>query len=94
MPTSRSAKKRHRQQERRRLRNRTVRSALRTYIKRVRSAVTENDPTRAETEFRTTAKKLDQAAAKGIIHKNTASRYKSRLQQLIRKAKQPATTKA
>jgi small subunit ribosomal protein S20 len=90
MPTSRSAKKRLRQQERRRLRNRTARSALRTHIKRVRAAVAENDLARAETEFQATAKKLDQSAAKKIIHANTASRYKSRLQQLIRKSKQPS----
>jgi small subunit ribosomal protein S20 len=88
MPTSRSAKKRLRQQERRRLRNRATRSALRTHIKKVRNAVTENNLPQAETEFRTTAKKLDQAAAKGVIHANTASRYKSRLSQSIRKAKQ------
>jgi small subunit ribosomal protein S20 len=94
MPTSRSAKKRLRQQERRRVRNRAIRSSLRTYVKRVRTALEENDAARAETEFRVTAKKLDQASAKGIIHKNTASRYKSRLQQAIRKAKQPAPAQA
>lgn len=89
MPTSRSAKKRLRQQEHRRLRNRSIRSALRTYIKKVRTAVEENNVAAAETEFRVTAKKLDQAAAKGIIHANTAGRYKSRLQHLIKNAKQP-----
>jgi small subunit ribosomal protein S20 len=94
MPTSRSAKKRLRQQERRRIRNRAARSTLRTHIKRVRAAVDEKDIAKAETEFQITAKKLDQSAAKNIIHANTASRYKSRLQALIRKAKQPAAAKA
>ncbi len=92
MPTSRSAKKRLRQQERRRVRNRAVRSTLRTFIKRVRTAVEESNFEKADADFRLTARKLDQAAAKGVIHRNTASRYKSRLQHLIKTAKQPAAT--
>ncbi len=90
MPTSSSAKKRLRQQERRRLRNRAARSALRTQIKKVRAAVAANDTTRAEAELRLATKKLDQAAAKGIIHRNTASRYKSRLSQRVKAIKQAA----
>ncbi len=94
MPTSPSAKKRFRQQERRRLRNRSARSALRTQIKKLRAAVSENDLPRADAELRLTSKKLDQAAAKGIIHRNTASRYKSRLSHLVKGAKQASTAQA
>ena len=93
MPTSPSAKKRLRQNERRRLRNRAGRSALRTHVKKVRSAVENNQLDQAETELKTTIRKLDQAGAKGIIHANTAARYKSRLQQLVKKAKQGAAAK-
>jgi small subunit ribosomal protein S20 len=88
MPTSPSAKKRLRQSERRRLRNRAAKSALRTQIKKVRTAVTNNDLAQAEAELTNTIRKLDKAGAKGIIHANTAARYKSRLQHLVKKAKQ------
>ncbi len=92
MPTSPSAKKRLRQSERRRLRNRAGRSMLRTHIKKVRTAVEGQNIEQAETDLKVAIRKLDQAGAKGIIHPNTASRYKSRLQQLVKKAKQTASS--
>lgn len=90
MPNSASAKKRLRQNEARRLRHRATRTALRTNIKKVRKAVEAGDVELSESEFRITTKKLDQAAAKNILHANTAARYKSRLSAAIKKLKQPA----
>jgi small subunit ribosomal protein S20 len=87
MPNNASAKKRLRQNVVRQARNKAIKSAMRTQVKKVRVAVTAGDVETAEKEFRVAAKKLDRAGAKGIIHANTAGRYKSRLSQMIRKAK-------
>ena len=87
MPNTASAKKRLRQNEVRRLHNRTIKSAVRTQIKKVRQAVDAGEIDKAEAEFRAAAKKLDQAGAKRVIHPNKSARQKSRLQALIRKAK-------
>lgn len=76
MPNTKSAIKRLRQSERRRQRNKAVRSRLRTAIKRVRSA-TEPEP--ATEAYRDAVKLLDRAANRGLIHKNNAARSKSRL---------------
>jgi small subunit ribosomal protein S20 len=90
MPTTNSAKKRLRQNVKRRDRNRATKSMLRTLVRRVRDAVAAQNVAEAEAELRVTAMKLDQAACKNIIHRNKASRTKSRLQRLIKSAKQPA----
>lgn len=90
MPTTKSAKKRLRQSEEQRLRNRSTKSALRTQIRKVLTAVQAADVAKANDEFRLAAQRLDKAAAKGVIHVNRASRLKSRLQHAIKKAKQPA----
>ena len=87
MPNSNSAKKRLRQDKVRRARNRSVKSALRTQIKKVHTAVEAGDLESAEKEFVTASKKLDQAGSRKVIHKNTAARYKSRLQKRIKSAK-------
>jgi len=88
MPNSKSAKKRLRQNTARRLRNRMVKSTMRSQLRKVREAVAAGDTEKAETEYRDAAKKLDRAGARNIIHPNKAARTKSRLQQLIKKAKQ------
>jgi len=88
MPNTESAKKRMRQNEVRRLRNRAVKSALKTQIRKVRESAGQTDAQAAETEFRRATKKLDQAAAHGVIHDNTASRLKSRLSALLKRSKQ------
>lgn len=90
MPNTTSAKKRLRQDTVRRLRNRSTKSSLRTCIRKVREAVRAGELEKAEQEFRLTAKRLDRAGAHRVIHPNTASRLKSRLQHLIRKSKQQA----
>jgi small subunit ribosomal protein S20 len=70
--------KRNRQNEKRRLRNRTVRSEVNT---RTRAALdtAEHDNEDADETLRLAVKRIDKAAAKGVIHKNTAARRKSRL---------------
>jgi small subunit ribosomal protein S20 len=88
MPNTVSAKKRLRQNTSRRLRNRSVKSVIRTKLRHVREAVAAGDVEKAESEYREAAKKLDQAGQRNIIHPNRAGRTKSRLQRLIRAAKQ------
>lgn len=87
MPNNASAKKRLRQNVVRQARNKAIKSSMRTQVKKVRLAATAGDIETAEKEFILATKKLDRAGAKGIIHANTAGRYKSRLSQMIKKAK-------
>ena len=86
MPNTSSAKKELRKSHKRRLHNRAQRSTLRTAVKRVRSAVAANDQEAAEQAFRVATKRLDQAAAKNLIHKNAAARTKSRLSLALKNA--------
>ena len=88
MPNSASAKKDLRQNQVRRQRNRAVRSTMRRQLAKVHKAVKDGDFDTAEAEFRVAAKKLDQAGAKKIIHRNAADRTKSRLSHMIKTAKQ------
>ena len=87
MPNSASAEKSLRKSLVRRERNRNQRGSLRTRIKKFRSMMSEK-PTQeaADKEFSQVVKALDQAAAKKLIHKNAASRTKSRLAALKRKS--------
>ena len=87
MPNTNSAKKRLRQNVVTRDRNRSVRSTMRTQMRKVREAVKEGDFEKAEGEFRLATKKLDKAAAGKVIHRNTAARLKSRLHGHIKQAK-------
>ncbi len=80
MPNSRSAKKRMRQGEDRRLRNKTQRSALRTVVKRARTAGAGAE---AQKAFRNAEQLLDRAARKRLIHPSAAARTKARLRKLI-----------
>lgn len=86
MPNSRSAEKALRKSLVRRERNRQQRSALRGRLKRFRTLLgTGTTQESADKEFSLVVKALDQAAAKKLIHKNTASRTKSRLAALKKK---------
>jgi small subunit ribosomal protein S20 len=76
---TKSAAKAHRQSLKRRLRNRMVRSAVRTYVKKAESAIVAGDPEAARLAVRTAMGSLDRAAKKGVIHANAAARRKSRL---------------
>lgn len=88
MPTSASAKKRLRQNQDRRLKNRAVRTNLRGQVKKVRVAIEAGEIEKSEAEFKVATKKLDKAAAKGLLHANAAARTKSRLSKAIKLAKQ------
>lgn len=90
MPNTESARRALRKMERRRVRNRHQRSALRTTVKKVRAtaaAVPGGTSTLADakTVLLLAIKKLDQSAAKHLIHPNKAARDKSRLTKLINK---------
>ena len=83
MPNIKSAIKRVKQNDKRRALNASQKSALRTSIKAVESAVANSDATNAQTALLLAAKKLDKAAGKGLIHKNAAARKKSRLTKAV-----------
>ena len=78
MANNNSQIKRNRQNEKRRAKNRTVKSAIRTAHKKVTKAVDAKDA-QAKELFDAYVKIVDTAAGKGILHKNTAARKKSRL---------------
>lgn len=86
MPNTASANKRLRQNQKRRLHNRAVKTNMRGQLRRVREAVQAGDLEKAQAELRVAAKKLDRAASRNIIHKNKAARTKSRLHHLIKTA--------
>ncbi len=85
MANHKSAEKRARQNKKRRERNRALRSSLRTQIKKLRAAITNKDKTLCLELLNPTISKIDKAVNKGILHKNTAARYKSRLTMQINK---------
>jgi small subunit ribosomal protein S20 len=93
MPNTKSAKKRHKQSIGRRSRNRATKSVLKTEIRKVRTAITAGNVDAGATELRVASKKLDQAAAKGVIHRNAAARTKSRLSAALKSAKQKVAAK-
>lgn len=74
-----SALKRARQTETRSARNRSNTSRLRSALRQLRESLAKGDKTAAEQVYRQTVSALDKAIQKGVIHENTASRYKSRL---------------
>jgi small subunit ribosomal protein S20 len=74
-----SAAKRFRQSEKRRIRNKSVRSEVRTSAKQVLSAVESKDRSAANEAFRSFSALIDSAARKGVYHQNTAARKKSRM---------------
>jgi small subunit ribosomal protein S20 len=81
-----SAEKRARQAEVRHIRNRSTTSALRTRVKAVREAIASGDKTAAAARLREAEKALRQAASKGALKKETASRQVSRLAKAVHKA--------
>ena len=84
MPNIKGAGKRHRQSLVRRDRNRAVKSTIKTQLKKVVAAVPAGDQEKTTVEVRLAQKKIDQAAAKGVMHKNKASRLKSRLSKRVK----------
>jgi len=87
MPNTKSAKKRLRQSLVRRARNRAYKSALKTQIRKVREEIAAGNLEAGEMEFRLAAKRVDKAAAAGVVHPNLAARVKSRLSAALKAAK-------
>lgn len=84
MANSAQAEKRARQAEAQRAHNMSLRSTLRTAIKKVRKAVAAGDKTAAQTVFNSATSTIDRIADKKIIHKNAAARTKSRLSAAVK----------
>jgi small subunit ribosomal protein S20 len=78
MANIKSQMKRNRQNEKARMRNKAVRSEMKTRVKQTLEAV-ENSPADAAEEFRLAQKRIDEAVSKGVLHKRTAARKKARL---------------
>lgn len=74
-----SALKAHRQNVKRREHNRQLRTRLRSALRDIRAAIDSNDPKTVNDALRQTVSLVDKMASKGLIHHNTAGRYKSRL---------------
>ena len=79
MPNHKSAEKRVRQSEKRRVINRGNRTKVRTYIKKVRAALDSGKSDEIQSVLPETISVIDKAVQKGVMHKNAAARYKSRL---------------
>lgn len=79
MANIKSAIKRNRQNEKRRLRNRVYRGKARTYVRNAFTAIESGDAPESEVAVKEAVRALDKAAEKGVIHKNNAARRKSRL---------------
>ena len=79
MPHTVSARKRMRQNEKRRLANKSVKSEIKSAIKKVINKIAEGKKEEAARELHVAIKKIDRAAGKGIIHKNAAQREISRI---------------
>ena len=89
MPNTRSAKKRMRIEEKRRQRNASVKSTVRTYVTRARNAIASDaDTPETEEAMRTAIGNLDCAVTKGVLHPNNAARRKSRLMARLHKAQE------
>jgi small subunit ribosomal protein S20 len=82
-----SALKRARQTEKRTANNRSNTSRLRTELRRLRETLGSGDAKQAKDAFGSTVSMIDKAVKKGVIHKNTAARYKSRLSARVAKVK-------
>ena len=80
-----SALKRARQTETKTAVNRANKSRMRTALRGLRTAIAEGDQATAENSYKEAVSVLDKSAKKGVIHKNTASRYKSRLAARVKK---------
>ena len=79
MPNHKSAEKRQRQNEKRRVINRNNRGRVRTGIKKLRAALDGGEAGDVQTLLPVTVSLIDKAVQKGVLHRNAAARYKSRL---------------
>ncbi len=79
MPNIKSAKKRVKTTEIRTLRNKMIKTNMKTAIKKLDAAIVEGNKEAIDTNFRAAVKTVDQATAKGVLKKNTASRKKAQM---------------
>jgi small subunit ribosomal protein S20 len=89
MANIKSQKKRIITNERRRMRNKGVRTELRTYVKQFRQTVDGGNLDEAQEALKVASRALDRAASKGVIHKNNAANRKSELAQRLNRATRP-----
>jgi len=90
VPNTKSAKKRARQAEKRRIRNRSIRSYTKTMVKKVIKGVDEGIPREElEARIRDAVKAIDKAVSKGVYHRNEGARRKSRLMAYVNKHYKP-----
>jgi small subunit ribosomal protein S20 len=78
-----SALKRHRQSEKRRVRNQAIKTRLRHLVREVRTALAANDGSAAARTLASAARAIDKAVTKGVLHRNAASRKISRLARAV-----------
>ncbi len=83
MANIKSAKKRIRVTEKRYMRNKSIKSATKTAIKKVVTAAASGEMERANAAYVSAVSAIDKAATKGVYHKNTASRRKARLARML-----------
>ncbi|WP_454043497.1 30S ribosomal protein S20 [Cellulosimicrobium sp. Marseille-Q8652] len=83
MANIKSQIKRIRTNEKARLRNKAVKSELKTYVRRVREAVAAGDKDAASTALQAASRKLDKAVSKGVIHANQAANRKSAIAKTV-----------
>ena len=85
MANIKQQKKRVLTNEKRRVRNKSVRSAVRTEIRKFREAVESGDKAAAEAQLRVASRKLDKAVTKGVFHRNSAANKKSNMARALNK---------
>ena len=85
MANIKQQKKRVLTNEKRRMRNKSVRSATRTEIRKFREAVESGDKAAAEAPLRVASRKLDKAVTKGVFHRNSAANKKSNMARALNK---------
>ncbi|QEH34007.1 30S ribosomal protein S20 [Aquisphaera giovannonii] len=94
MPNSAQAAKRLRQSKKRRMHNRITKKVIKTSMKKAVTSVTEGDAAAVEVNVRAAMAKIDKAGARGVLHKNTAARRKSKLARSVAAAKAKAEAKS
>lgn len=85
MANIKQQKKRVLTNEKRRVRNKSIRSATRTEIRKFREAVESGDKAAAEAQLRVASRKLDKAVTKGVFHRNSAANKKSNMARALNK---------
>ncbi|OHB58318.1 MAG: 30S ribosomal protein S20 [Planctomycetes bacterium GWF2_50_10] len=94
MAHSLSAKKRVRQDAKKKLINRARKSAVKTQVKHLEDAIKAGDLAKVQEAFKATSKKLDKVASTSTMHKNTAARKKSRLAKRVNALKAKSSAQA